>query len=332
MSEIAQKMSALFDIDFGSSLETEESSDYGSNVESKHTSFDEKIKDITNVLEPTVKTKPKTLVEERLKKNIEIIEPKIETVKLVMENIEKNQDQSNPLELSGVMLEAFKKIKSDYPQFNLYNGNPAFKDFYQHKIMFLKTVLSRFPVLDFKEMSKELREIRLDHFIGQDANPDLIRVKMDSSYSWRVRLSSMMIDVYEQCFVWERWLDMLKSKLWKDHSMKGAHNREGLTAEHLADVEEYVALTNGFKESTKHIDSMLKAAADSLSRQVTCLQLKEHGGLKNDPVDLNKVDEDLKQFDEISDGSVIKAPDRSSVLKTNFGVSSAEDDDLASLG
>ena len=135
-------------------------------------------------------------------------------------------------------------------------------------------------MLDLSSISDEIKECNLDHFIGSDViSPDLIRVNLDESYRWRTRVAFMLIDIYEQYYAWKRCLELLKAKLWKDHELKGSHRRDGLTVEHLCDVEQYVHDMDGCVECAKHVDNMLKAAAESLSRQLTCLQLKEHIGL-----------------------------------------------------
>jgi len=247
---------------------------------------------------------------------------------------------SNPLGLLGVDLKAFHHIREKFPQFVLFDGSPAYRDFYRSKVVMLKGLLTRFPLLDISDLSEDLSEVRVDHFIGdrQVVTPDLIRVKLDDVQRARVRVSQLLTQALGQYFVWERTCEMLKSKLWKDHELKGAHRRDGLTLEHMSDMETYVSELNGFIESAKHIDNVLRAASDSLSRQLSCLhELKEPTGFTQ------TMEQKLRQqqapasspsrfegLDTIDEGSIIKEPDfKREAADFDFGVGS---DDLAELG
>ena len=126
---------------------------------------------------------------------------------------------------------------------------------------------------------------------------------------------------------------MLRAKLWKDHEIKGAHRRDGTTLEHMSDIEQYFVELKSVLEVSKHVDAILKAASDSLSRQLSCLQNPEATGF------IQKVDykshyptksTDLDKFDSIGSGEKISAPIASNTVVTaSFGV---ESDDLADLG
>ena len=129
--------------------------------------------------------------------------------------------------------------------------------------------------------------------------------------------------------------------------MKGAHYREGLTEDHMSDIEYYVGELKGLMEVCSHKDAILKAASDSLSRQLTCMQLKEATGFSHvveEKMDLQDMiahqslveptsqtkKVDLDGYDFISDGEKIEAPNgRGSVATCSFGV---PDDDLSMLG
>lgn len=243
------------------------------------------------------------------------------------------ESEANPLNLDDSDLEAYKKIKVKYPQFILYDGNKLFKDFYIYKVKVLKSALTKFPILPIHELNKEMEAIKVDHYIGSSITPELVQSKIDQTYKCRVRLSELVIQAYQQFAYWERMKDLLNSKLWKDHDLKGTHRRDGLTLEHMFDIEDYYGMLKGYIESAQHIDALLKAASDSLSRQLTCLQIKEQltgFGKVDDPRrrDVRKSDHD--SFDSISSGTVITAPKRSlEPISMNFGVDTK--DEIANL-
>ena len=90
----------------------------------------------------------------------------------------------------------------------------------------------------------------------------------------RVRVSHVLMSIFEQIFSWERHLEILRAKLWKDHDLKGAHRRDGLILEHLMDMERYYSELEGIQHLAQHADNILKAASESLSRQLSCMNIK----------------------------------------------------------
>lgn len=226
---------------------------------------------------------------------------------------------ANPLALPTSEIPTFQKFCSEFPQFSVNNNALAFRDFYQSKYEALKNLVMRFPILDCKSMAKEMSTVRTDHYIGDDyISPDLVQKKLDDSYRWRTRVSSLLISALEQFYAWERFRDLLSAKLWKDHWVKGADRRDGLVLEHLSDVERYVEDMRGFIEGAKAVDGMLKAASESLSRQLTCLQLREYVGGKR-----------LEELDKVEVGAVISAPKKTGGATTlEYG----REDEISSLG
>lgn len=247
----------------------------------------------------------------------------------------KKEDPNNPLGLCGDELKFYHECKQKYPRFELFDGSVSFKEFYRHKVYMLQQILTKYPVLDVQDLIQEVGEINVDHFINQNVivTPDVIRRKIDESYQWRSRLSSILLKIIPQFYIWERWTEMLRAKLWKDHEIKGAHRRDGTTLEHMSDIEQYFVELKSVLEVSKHVDAILKAASDSLSRQLSCLQNPEATGF------IQKVDykshyptrsPDLDKFDSIGSGEKISAPIASNTVVTaSFGV---ESDDLADLG
>ena len=244
---------------------------------------------------------------------------------------DKLMDDDNPLQFEGIDLIHYRELKSKCPQFVFYDGSRAFRDFYRHKFWSVWNALHEFPILPIREMNEELDRVNLRHFVGEDViNPDLVQKKLDQVYQYRVRIADLLIKVYHQYFFWERSLERLKAKLWKDHEIKGAHRRDALILEHLTDMDNYYQMLKGFVESAKHADSMLKAAADSLSRQLTCLQMKEQIAVpRHDAQAKPRVAYDA--MDGISDGEIVHAPKAWGVLiPVEDGVT--ESDEIAELG
>lgn len=296
--------------------------------------IDSEIPELIKTEPVKTKSKNKTSAETDIESKQEIEQLKNKEDELDIPDTVNQEDSNNPLNLNPDDLKVYNKIKEKTPQFMLYNGSRVYKDFYRYKFLFLKTALSRFKVLDLGEMTQELRDIKLDHYIDADTiHPDLIRVKLNEAYKWRVRVASLLIHAFEQFYAWRRWLDMMRAKLWKDHALKGAYNRDGLTLEHLYDIEQYVHDMEGFIESAKHFDNMLKAASDSLSRQLTCLQLKEHHGLANSDVKSKElIEPDLDGLDSVDSNSVISAPKVTGAPHPiDFGVNFDESDEISRL-
>jgi len=240
----------------------------------------------------------------------------------------------NPLGLRGYELQFYRECLKKYPQFTLYDGSVSFKEFYRYKVHMLNMVLTKYPVLDTADIRDEIAKLNTDHFLGEKTviTPNVIRYKIDESYKWRARLSAIILRVIPQFYIWERWGELLESKLWKDHDLKGAHRRHGLTMEHMSDVADYIGELKGVMESGKHADNILKAASESLSRQLSCLQMgKEALGTTQEGEERVKEQQvsDLDGFDSIGPGEKISAPQGQGVVTSTFGV---EADDLAALG
>ncbi len=241
------------------------------------------------------------------------------------------------LNLDGSDLKLFNIMKEKHPEFCLYDGSVAYQDFYRWKILALRNILSSFPILDLVDLSEEVRNIDVKHFVSGDfISPDLIMVKLGATYRERTRLNSLLITAIEQAPVWKRFLEMLKSKLWRDHEVKGAHNRDSMVLEHLYDIERYVRELEGFIESAKHTDNMLKAASDTLSRQLTCIQLKENlgmgskiGNIPRSVECVTQADPRLDGLDEVATGTVISPPKpTNTVSPLVYG----QEDELSGLG
>lgn len=252
------------------------------------------------------------------------------------------KDVNNPLGLDGQDLKAYHAIKEKYgDKFTLYDGSLAYRDFYKYKVHALRHLLGQFPLLNLSEMRTELAEVQTNHFIGDDVcTPDLIRVKLDSAQAHRTRLSSLLTTAFAQHPAWERFLDMSRSKLWKDHDVKGSHRRDGMVMEHLSDMESYVANLKGFIDSAKQYDAMLKSAAESLSRQLTCLQLNEYTGTnrvegRETPQKIrppiSPSTDLLEDLDAVDTGTVISAP-RPKANEAVTTVSYGREDEFSQLG
>ena len=289
--------------------------------------------DILTEPEPELKKEPETAPEPE-----PVVEEKIVEESPPPKEVEESGD--NPLGLEGSDLRAYKEIKRKYPQLVLYDGSTAFKGFYRRKVEVLKEVLSLYPILPLEDKFKELDEVPVDHHVGETyATPDLIRKKLDDSYYCRTRLKTLLMEAHSQLPMWQRSLEMIQGKLWKDHDIKPAHRRDGLNSDHMRDIEMYVAGLKSFLKRADWVDNLLKAAAESLSRQLSCLQLKESTGFsakyeqqseqQSTPPPASSNSE-LDGYDGIGDGEVISAPKSDGKPSTvDFGGS---DDEFSQLG
>lgn len=244
----------------------------------------------------------------------------------------------NPLGLIGNELRFFKYMQEKHPAFILYNGNPAYRDFYYFKLQCLRSMLGQFPVLDIAARRAELTETNCNHYVGNTISAESIRAKMDECYRSRIRVAQMLAEVYEQFYVWEKNVELLESKLWTDHESRGAHKRQALVLVHMQHEIEYVKSMEGFIEASRKISDLLGAAADSLSRQLTCVQQREpssadHGYrleqihqqqqqqvrqdeqpktvVKEQKQSPTNQDPKLDGLDGIAEGTVISPPERS---------------------
>jgi hypothetical protein len=189
--------------------------------------------------------------------------------------------QDNPLGLEGALLKGWNEIRAKYPQFVLYNGEIAFKNFYFHKVRGLLSTLTRFTLLDLASMRKELHATPIDHTVGDDeVSEDLLRGKLDQVQQCRVRVGALHVKSLEQYGFWKEQLSMLTSKLIKDHGARGSE-KEALVLEHLIDIKEYVTDLHSFVEAAKHIFNLLNSSYESLSRQLTCLNVREHSSFRS---------------------------------------------------
>jgi hypothetical protein len=238
------------------------------------------------------------------------------------------QDE-NPLGLIGEDLRFFQYMRKKHPEFTMYNGNAAFKDFYRFKLQVLRSTMGRFPILDLAARRNELRQTNCNHYVGDAISSGAIRAKLDECYRSRIRVAQMMAETYEQFFVWDKNIELLESKLWADHESRGAHKRQGLVLVHMYQETAYSKEMHGFIEAAKKIDGLLEAASDSLSRQLSCIQQREpssadHGyryeQQQQKPVIAakpkvvappDKPDPKVDGLDGIAEGSVISVPERS---------------------
>lgn len=199
------ELSALFDaIPTGANLD-DKSDDYGvTTATSSVRPFDDLCKDIKAVMEheqvqiePKIQpesTKEKSKPEKKLvpKMANPVIKTPVEEheleeedgseeieVEKKIEKPSKDIDPNNPLELNETDLKAYNEIKAAHPQFILYDGSYSFRDFYRFKVRALKSLLAGFPILDLKDMMKEMDSIKCNYKVGGDIpDPHIMSMKM----------------------------------------------------------------------------------------------------------------------------------------------------------
>lgn len=330
----ADDISRLFDIKPGPNLDIESPDTDSSGTRRP---FKDTCEDLKAVMEPdppleVAKPIPDTdTVPNKVAPKVNIVPP-VEEVVLPAQK----EDSDNPLGLSGNNLDAYNDLCRDHPQFCLYDGSQSFKDFYRHKVIFLKSLLSTFPILPLVDYLKELGEVCLNNQVGNaTVSPELIRKKIDDVGISRTRVVEILSEALSQFPVWEKSTNLLSGKLWKDHESKGAHKRDGLCAEHMQEMVLYVEKLKGFIDAAKTIDGFLKSTSDGLSRQLACIVTRQNAGIASDsvlPEMYTSRDTTLDGFDTVSEGTVIKeAQSGGALIHHDFGVPAASDE-FADIG
>jgi hypothetical protein len=248
-----------------------------------------------------------------------------------------SMNEDNPLGLNSVDLLAYQKITEKHPdKFVLYDGSQAFKEFYRFKVRALKSLLTSYPVLDFKDMDKEILSIKMKYQSSGDLpDPVAIGIKMSECQMARGRVTALLMRAQMQYTAWKKAFEWMNSKLWKDHEMKGAHKREGLSSDHMYDILNYYSDLQGFIDSATLLDNFLKATHDSLSRQLTCVIIRDKSGMAHEAVqeELDGVvqtssqsDSALDGLDTIEPGTVIPTARKGSLVQRDFAGADIEDD------
>lgn len=349
-NKTVEELSALFDhVPSGPNLDTEKPADYGAgSVSDSLRPFADVCEDVQATMEPEPELNddqeaPVESQDEPIVNPEVLTKPEDENALIAAAILEEPQEKGecamgNPLEFSGHDLKAYQEISKKYPEFTLFDGSQAFKDFYRYKVRILKSLLTSFPLLNVKDMTKEVAKIRVNHQIGDDVpSPDLIRKKLDECFACRPRLNSLLAEAHNQLPVWKKCTEMLSAKLWKDHESKGAHKRMSLNLEHMPDIEIYVNGVQGFIDSSTLIDNLLKAANESLSRQLSCFTMRNESGhayaSANREIRDTTKDKTLDNLDTIETGSVIHKPRTvGSMSERDFGGGTELDSFLHDVG
>jgi len=264
------------------------------------------------------------------------------------------EHSENPLNLDSQDLCHYRTITDKYKgQFILYDGNPVMKSFYRYKTQELGFLISQFGVMNCSAFRTEIVNIHADSSISGIPHGEIITKKMNQVQRQRERLSEILTLFHQQYPVWEKALEMLKGKLWCVKDIKGQHKREGIVADHMNEVVHYVSELKAVLDSGKHVDDILKASHDSLSRQLSCIldmrkrevsdpMDREFASRKNishtSSMDEDEKDEELERLDVIEEGLEISCP--SSVFKKrktmvgeiDFGLGKDKSDDVSEIG
>ncbi len=247
------------------------------------------------------------------------------------------------MELNSIDLKAYQQIQKKYSQFVLYDGSQAFKEFYRYKVRSLKGLLTSYPVLDIMDMNKEILSIRTKYQISGDLpDPVAIGVKMSECQIARGRLTTLMMMAQMQYPAWRKAFEWLNAKIYKDHELKGQHKREGMALEHNDDMKVYCSDLQGFLDGATQLDSFLKSIHDSLSRQLTCVIIRDKSGMAHDTTHSelnNEINEQKVQpnsgldgLDTIEHGTVIPKSRVGGLVQRDFAGAEIEDDVLQDIG
>lgn len=347
------ELSALFDeIDVGGNLDADNPSDYGTaSTKDNLRPFNDRVEDLHAVMEhepdpePEItKDSPEREAETEPKdekpepepdfdpSEFEPEEPKSEPEPTLEPELTsaasdvKEDGDPNPLGLNDIDLRAYHAIQKKYPQFQVYDGTHAFREFYRYKIKALKSALTSFPVLPLSDMRKELEAIKTQHKSRADlSDPVSLGQKMGECSVARGRIAELLLKALAQAPLWKTTLALLNGKVWKDHDTKGAHKREGLIMEHNYDVERYDAELRGFINAATHIDNFFQSQFDSYSRQLTRIDVQSkvgvvHSAIANEiekPAEVQP-DSDLDGLDTIESGTVIPRVRKGGLVQRDF--------------
>lgn len=352
----ADELSALFDeIEVGKNLDVEKPSNYETaSISGKLRPFSDRCADVKAVMEHepipdpycdgafegSTETETETETEPVVEPAPPVeASPEPDLDLELPESKETPMSNDNPLNLSDEDLQAYHKIKSKYPgKFELYDGGQAFKSFYRYKIRALKSILTSYPVLDIKDMNKEILGINTKYQGNELPDPVTIGTKMSECQLARGRVTTLLMQALMQLPAWKKCFEWSNSKLWKDHEIKGAHNREGLSADHMSDIKNYYTGLQGFVDSANLIDGLLKSTHDSLSRQLTCVIIRDKSGMAHDTVSKElstavgyqpehaQPNSDLDGLDTIELGTVIPKVRKGGLVQRDFAGADIEDE------
>lgn len=359
----AEIMARLFDIDVDNNLDLDSASDYGTSESSVNVPFEvqcenmkknmqheaniedldpfEADEPVSQPVAPPVQQQPSVAKEEKTtakttkpkgkkaeaKSVVEV--PPVESVVPTMV-----APSDNPMLFEQEILDIYKTIISKYPHFKIQETDLSFQVFYIRKVQMLSHILSKFPLLNIEAMRQEVRGTDLNHYLGEgNIHPDLIALKLDNTYKCRTRIVSLLTEAHYQHHVWRKCSEMLSSKLWHDHESRGAHKRDSLVLDHMREISLYIEEMEGFIQSATAIDNLLKAAADSLSRQLSCMQVKQSSGLHGQHgythKNLNTAPENntLDDLESLDVGTVVPKPTSMGPVVETWGLKNTDDYD-----
>jgi len=357
------ELSALFDnININENLD--EVADYGVTEKEakKLRSFEDCCTDVHLLLKPD----DETLSEINEKIEIKAVEIKLKPVKKIVSEVSesivdktpeslpvnKKQDENddiNPLDLSENDLSAFNKIKDKYPQFELYDGSQAYKGFYKFKVRVLKSLLTEFPVLRLNDMRQEIESIKTKFKLPDNfPEPYTIAMKIGECQSSRGRVTELLMQSHSQLPLWKKSYELLNSKLWKDHDIKGAHKREGLALEYNFDIYHYYYGLQGFVDAATILDNYLKSVFESLSRQMSCIMIKDKISMvgeakhfdssvfNNTKIEISdsslSSDSSLDNFDTLDEGTIMSKVRKGGLIEKSFSGPEINSDFLDNVG
>jgi hypothetical protein len=154
------ELSALFDeIEVGKNLDVEKASDYGTASTGNLRPFADRCEDVKAMMgHESVKEDREIETDVVVSEPTPPVEAQPEP-DLELESTPK-ENKDNPLGFHGEDLLAFQKIAEKYPTFVLSHQSQAFREFYRFKVRALKSLLTSYPLLDLKDMDKEILSIK----------------------------------------------------------------------------------------------------------------------------------------------------------------------------
>ena len=160
-------------------------------------------------------------------------------------------------------------IINDKVQWLLIPPSEKYDSFYEKKTQAIQEIIGDQEI----PYSSWYKEIKNSKVIIEDDVWDSHKIYsyMDIIQRYRDRITEIEVSCNEQYYYWERFLELMKGNLARVVYEKPVIRQEGVTYEHMRDLEVYWRRLKIIKESCEKVTINLDKAYASLSRKVTII-------------------------------------------------------------
>ena len=184
------------------------------------------------------------------------------------------EEKNNKIDEIGSLPEDEFKIENQ-EGINWYFESPSniYTSFYKDK----KELVQHFSIggmIPFERYYRDIQSCVVD-ISDTTFDKDKMQKQMNEIQQCRNRIKEIQLRVNRQYFIWKRFVDMLRGCLSRVEYLKPQIKQEGLTHQHMRDVELYFCKLDEVHNSSNKADSNLEAAFNTLSRRVAiCMEFK----------------------------------------------------------